>query len=172
MPDHRRRRPGRHQRGRSDHRWHRQQSYRWYRLRCCPERSSCRRRAADHWPTGRLFVFSYLDSSRWVLRDYTQFIADGNPLNAISSHVAIRLQSLSGRLHIRFVLVLIIGVVAVAVRGCALLDGVKDSTFYLDTVMPEALQGQFYLLDGVQTEAGHDEAGAGQAANQRRIGNG
>lgn len=79
---------------------------------------------------------------------------------------------LSGRLHIRFVLVLIIGVVAVAVRGCALLDGVKDSTFYLDAVMPEALQGQFDLLDRVQAKAGNDEAGARQAANQRRIGHG
>src|SRR5690554_7804414 len=172
MPDHRRRGPGQRQRGCSDHRWHRQQCYRWYRERCCPERSSCRRRAADHWPTGRLFVFSYLDSSRWVFWDYTQFIADGNPLNALSSHVAIRLQSLSRRLHIRLVLVLIIGVVTIAVSRGAFFDCVEYSTFYLDAIMTEALERQFDLLDRVQTEAGNDEAGARQATNQRRIGDG
>src|SRR5690606_18117678 len=77
----------------------------------------------------------------------------------------------AGRLlHVRLVFVLIVTIVAIAV-GCSLFfHRIEDRTLDLDPVMTEALQGEFYLLDRVQAEAGHDQAGAGKASHQCGIG--
>src|SRR5690554_717946 len=79
---------------------------------------------------------------------------------------------LSGRLYIRFVLVLVISIVAIAIGGGLLLHRVENGALDLNSIMAEPLQCQFDLLDRVEAEAGNDEAGACQAANQRRIGHG